>query len=98
MEKKYYTYVLKCKDESLYCGYTDNLIRRVQCHNDGKGAKYTRAHRPCELVYYEEYDTKSEAMSREYAIKHMTRKEKEQLIAGGEDVYDNIKRMYDSKK
>lgn len=85
MEKKYYTYVLKCKDESLYCGYTDNLERRVQCHNEGKGAKYTRARRPVRLVYFEEYGTKSEAMSREYEIKQLTRKEKEKLIARGDD-------------
>lgn len=75
-----YTYILKCKDNSLYTGWTNNLEKRIEAHNTGKGAKYTKARLPVELVYYEEFETKEDAMRREYAIKKMTRKEKEKLI------------------
>ncbi len=75
-----YTYILKCKDGSLYTGWTNNLERRLKDHNEGKGAKYTKARRPVELVYYETFSTKEEAMSREYAIKRMKRSEKEMLM------------------
>lgn len=76
-----YTYVLRCRDNSLYCGWTNDLQRRLKAHNEGKGARYTRGRGPVELVYCEEFDTKEEAMRREYAIKHMTREEKLQLTA-----------------
>lgn len=75
-----YTYILKCQDGSLYTGWTNDLEKRVQVHNAGKGAKYTKTRRPVELVYWEEYETKNEAMKREYAIKHMSRREKEKLV------------------
>lgn len=75
-----YTYILKCKDGTFYTGWTNNLEKRLKDHNDGKGAKYTKARRPVELVYYETFETKEEAMSREYAIKRMKRSEKETLI------------------
>ena len=75
-----YTYILKCKDESLYTGWTNDLKKRITSHNAGKGAKYTKARRPVELVYYEEFQTREEAMKREYAIKQLSRKEKEALI------------------
>ena len=75
-----YTYILKCKDDSLYTGWTNDLKKRITSHNDGKGAKYTKARRPVELVYYEEFQTREEAMKREYAIKQLSRKEKEALI------------------
>ena len=81
-ESANYTYILRCKDDSLYTGWTNNLEKRIQNHNAGKGAKYTKTRRPVKLVYYEEHETKNEAMSREYAIKHLTRKEKEILIKG----------------
>lgn len=79
---KHYCYILKCNDGSLYTGYTTDVQRRLKEHNDSpKGAKYTRSRRPCTLVYTEEFDTKSEAMKREYYIKNsLTRKEKEELI------------------
>ena len=76
----YYTYVVKCSDGSLYTGYTNDLEKRVSAHNEGKGARYTRSRRPVELVYYEEYPTKEEAMSREWHIKQLTRAEKEKII------------------
>lgn len=75
-----YTYILKCKDGTYYTGWTNHLEKRIQDHNDGKGAKYTKVRRPVELVYWEKFATKEEAMKREYAIKQMTRKKKEKLI------------------
>lgn len=75
-----YTYILKCKDGTYYTGWTNDLEKRLQAHNDGKGAKYTKYRRPVQLIYYESFETKQEAMSREYAIKHISRKEKEELI------------------
>ncbi len=75
-----YTYILRCEDETLYTGWTNDLEKRYSAHCQGKGAKYTRAHKPIEIAYYEEYENKIDAMKREYAIKHMTRKEKEELI------------------
>lgn len=75
-----YTYILKCRDGSLYTGWTNDLDKRLKAHNSGKGSKYTRVRRPVELIYYEEFKTKEEAMKREYAIKHMKREEKEKLL------------------
>lgn len=75
-----YTYLLKCADGSLYCGWTNQLDKRVEVHNMGKGAKYTRGRLPVELVYYEEFETKESAMKREAAIKRMTRQEKKNLL------------------
>lgn len=75
-----YTYIVKCKDGSLYTGWTNNLEKRIRDHNEGKGAKYTKSRRPVVLAYYEEFQTKEDAMRREYAIKKMGRKEKEKLL------------------
>lgn len=75
-----YTYILKCKDGSYYTGWTNNLEKRVHAHNEGKGAKYTKSRRPVQLIYYESFKTKQEAMSREYAIKKLSHKEKERLV------------------
>ncbi len=75
-----FTYIVRCKDDTLYCGWTNNLEKRIASHNAGTGAKYTKNRRPVELVYYEPFDTKEEAMSREYAIKQMTREQKLNLI------------------
>ena len=72
---------MQCSDGTYYTGWTNNLQNRVATHNSGKGAKYTRARLPVQLVYYEEYATKSEAMKRECAIKRLSRKEKEKLIS-----------------
>ena len=76
----YYTYIVECADRSLYTGYTTDVKARFRKHNSGKGAKYTRSRLPVKLVYYEEYETKHEAMSREYYIKQMSRKSKLDLI------------------
>ncbi|MEN8078484.1 GIY-YIG nuclease family protein [Clostridioides difficile] len=75
-----YVYILRCADDSLYTGWTNNLDRRIKMHANGKGAKYTKARLPVELVYFEEYEDKIEAMKREYAIKQLKRKEKLMLI------------------
>ncbi len=79
-----YTYLLQCADGSLYCGWTNHLKERVEAHNRGCGAKYTRGRRPVHLVYCEEFATKKEAMQREAAIKRMTRQEKLWLIENAE--------------
>ena len=75
-----YTYILRCADGSLYTGWTNDLEKRIAAHNAGLGGKYTRSHRPVTLVYYECFPTKAEAMRREYAIKQLSREEKEALI------------------
>lgn len=75
-----YTYLLQCADGTLYCGWTNHLEKRVETHNAGKGAKYTKSRRPVILVYYEEYETKSEALRREAAIKKLSRQEKLRMI------------------
>ena len=75
-----YTYILKCSDNTLYTGWTTDLKKRLKTHNQGKGAKYTRSRLPVTLVYYEIFSTKKEAMSRESAIKKLSRPQKERLI------------------
>lgn len=75
-----YVYMLRCADGTLYTGWTSDLARRVKAHNSGHGAKYTRSRTPVELVYSEELADKTEALKREYAIKQLTREQKEQLI------------------
>ncbi|MBP3871675.1 MAG: GIY-YIG nuclease family protein [Faecalicoccus sp.] len=79
MEKNY-TYIVRCKDGTLYTGWTNNLEKRIAMHNEKKGAKYTKSRTPVELVYFECFDTKEEAMSREFHIKKLSRKEKLDLI------------------
>jgi putative endonuclease len=76
----HYVYVIECADGSLYTGYTTDVQRRVREHDAGDGAKYTRGRTPVELVYSEAFDSKSEAMSREYEIKQLSRTEKERLV------------------
>lgn len=80
MDKGNYTYILRCADGSLYCGWTNDLDKRLKSHNDGTGSKYTRTRLPVELLYYESFETKQEAMSREYHIKRLSRAEKLKLI------------------
>lgn len=75
-----YVYILRCGDGSLYTGWTNDLEKRFKAHVEGKGAKYTRGRGPLELVYFEEFDNKIDAMKREYAIKQLKRVQKEKLI------------------
>ena len=75
-----YTYILKCRDGTYYTGWTNDLEKRVQAHNEGKGAKYTKGRGPVTLVYYETFEQKEEAMRREWEIKRLSKKEKELLM------------------
>lgn len=80
MGNHHFVYILLCRDNSLYTGYSVNVEKRLVAHNEGKGAKYTRGRRPLKLVYMEQLETKSLALKREYEIKQMTRQQKETLI------------------
>ncbi len=80
-----YTYILCCKDKTFYTGWTTNLHKRIKVHNEGKGARYTRTRLPVSLVYWEFYETRSEAQKREIFIKKLCRKEKEKLILSFEN-------------
>lgn len=77
-----WVYILRCADGTLYTGWTNDLAARVSAHNAGKGAKYTRGRLPAQLVYSERVSGKGEALRREYAIKRLTREEKQRLILG----------------
>lgn len=79
-----YVYILRCKDNSLYTGWTNDLQKRIKAHNNGTGAKYTRGRAPVKLIYFEEFQEKREAQSREYYIKKMTKKQKLELIKNKE--------------
>jgi putative endonuclease len=79
MEKKYYVYIILTEQNTLYCGYTDDIEKRFQAHLEGKGAKYTRANKPVKVVYTKEFDTKSEAQKEEHRIKKLPRKKKLEL-------------------
>ena len=78
--KRWFVYILRCCDGTLYTGSTDDVSRRVAVHNSGKGAKYTRGRTPVEVVYAEECESYSAALKREYAIKQLSRQEKLELI------------------
>ena len=78
----YFAYLLQCADGTIYAGSTCDLERRVAAHNAGRGGKYTRSHLPVSLAYFEAFETKSEAMARECALKRLKRAEKLMLIAG----------------
>ena len=77
-----FTYILRCADDTLYVGHTENLASREQTHNDGKGAKYTAARRPVRMVYAEEHSSAGSAIARERQLKKWTHKKKEALILG----------------
>lgn len=77
----YYMYILECSDGTLYTGWTTNLENRLQKHNQGKGAKYTRSRTPLVLKYFETFSEKNEAQRRECFVKKLSREEKLKLIA-----------------
>ena len=81
MTKTYYTYMMRCADDSLYVGYTVDLEKRLKTHNAGKGAKYTRSRLPVTLAYAERFDNKHDAMVREARLKQLNHQEKEKLIS-----------------
>jgi len=76
----YYLYIIICKDNSFYTGYTKNLDSRMKLHMDGKGARYTRTHKPKELVYVQEYSSRTEAMRSERRTKRLSHRQKLELI------------------
>ena len=82
LKEKAFVYILRCGDNSLYCGWSNDVEKRLKIHNLGRGAKYTRARLPVELIYFEVYDNKIYAMKREYEIKQMNKEDKEKLING----------------
>ena len=75
-----YVYMLRCRDGSLYTGWTNDLEKRLKAHNSGSASKYTRTRLPAELVYFEEWESKEAAISREWHIKRLSREEKLKLI------------------
>ena len=75
-----YTYILKCSDDTLYTGWTNDLAKRIKTHNAGRGARYTRGRLPVKLLYYEIFSTKQAVQKREAQIKKLSRREKLLLI------------------
>jgi putative endonuclease len=84
MEEKHFVYILLTQNDTLYCGYTDNVEKRFKAHKEGRGAKYTRANKPIKILWQKEYPTKNEALKEEYRIKHkLTKAQKLELIEKG---------------
>lgn len=80
----FFFYLARCSDNSLYSGSCKDVKSREKMHNEGKGAKYTRARLPIKIVYFEEFENRSEACKRESAVKKFTKKQKEELIKSRE--------------
>ena len=80
MNSNYYVYIIKCRDDSFYIGYTNDLEKRIFTHNAKKGAKYTRGRTPITLIYYEKFLKKGEALSYEHSLKKLNRQQKERYI------------------
>lgn len=95
MNNNFFVYILKCSDNSLYCGYTVDLKKRLQNHNNKIGAKYTRGRTPVELVYFEKLPDKSSALTREAKIKKLNRQKKLQLIESFQKNYLNDNSIFD---
>ncbi len=77
---KYFAYLARCSDGSLYAGYTNDLEKRELAHNEGRGARYTKPRKPVTIVYFEEFQNRSEAMKREAAMKKLRKEQKEDLV------------------
>lgn len=88
-KKRYYVYILRCRDGSFYTGYTNDLERRIEEHNNGRGGRYTRGRFPVELVHSERYPTRKKAINRELEIKKFSRKTKRELIKGYDSKTEN---------
>lgn len=96
MRMSNYVYILECSDGTWYTGWTNHLEQRLRTHNSGHGAKYTRSRLPVRLIYHEEYETASEARRREYALKRLTRGEKERLVKNGKErPVMNVEQFFD---
>ncbi|MCK5125745.1 MAG: GIY-YIG nuclease family protein [candidate division Zixibacteria bacterium] len=83
MKKKketWYLYIVRCSNDAFYTGITKDIPNRVEKHNSGKGAKFTRTYRPCELVYFETLPSVQDAMKREIAVKKLSRAKKEDIV------------------
>lgn len=92
-EKANYTYLLRCADGSFYCGWTNDLVKRLAAHNAGTGGRYTRTRRPVELAWYTVSETRQQAMHLEAQIKQLRRSQKEALVSGEVQINE-----YDLKK
>ncbi len=79
--KQWCVYILRCGDGTLYTGMTDDFEKRLAAHRKGTGAKYTRGRGPLTPVYREDCDSRSAALKREYAVKRLSRREKEKLLS-----------------
>ena len=90
-----YVYIVECSDGTWYTGWTNDLEHRMQAHNSGQGAKYTRSRRPVRLIYFEGHESASSARRREYAIKRLTRAQKEKLVERKEDTAMNVEQFFD---
>jgi len=77
----WFVYLARCGDDTLYCGITNDLAARFVAHNAGKGARYTRARLPIELIASHRCTSKSRALKLEYRVKQLTRRQKERLVA-----------------
>lgn len=83
MDREYYFYLLRCSDDSLYAGICVDIEQRVETHQQGKGAKYTRGRLPARLVFHEQHRSKGDALRREAAVKKWTKQRKERLVSDG---------------
>ena len=83
----FYVYILLCRDGSFYTGYTKNLDERTMLHESGKGARYTRMHKPKQIAYVELFDSRAKAIKRERAIKKMSHQQKLNLV-NSRNVYE----------
>jgi putative endonuclease len=88
VEEPWFVYVLLCHDNSFYCGISNDVLKRYQKHNAGKGARYTKARLPVDLIYQVEYENKSEAAKAEYAFKQLSRKQKEKILLSALGIKD----------
>ena len=79
--KKAFVYILRCSDGTLYTGWTNDLKKRLEKHNNGLGAKYTRSRRPCKMVFFTQVSSKKRAMQIEYRIKKLKKKYKENIVS-----------------
>lgn len=85
----YYVYIILCKDSSYYTGYTKDVEKRFEMHKNGQGSRYTRSHKPDKLVYFEQFNSRSEAMKRERKIKKLSHIQKKKLINTNKSVCPN---------
>jgi putative endonuclease len=83
---EWFFYIVRCRDNSLYSGVTNNLEERIKKHNQGSGARYTASHRPVILVHSEKYGSASEAKRREFEVKSWLKVKKERLVEGLMDI------------